>query len=345
VTGTPPFNQMAEITVLMPVYNGEKTLKVAIESILSQSYQNFEFLIINDGSTDDTETILKSLTDPRIIVIKNRQNLGIIKTLNNSLELIKTKYIARFDCDDVSDNSRLKKQLNFLENHPSVDIVGCQLNYVDQRGEYIGKTSFKLDHKSIKCSALFGSPIAHPGVMFKTSKFDLYNLRYNKAYEQAEDYELWQRALELLEFSNIDEPLVNYQISEKALSLEALQINNSKRIKRHYLSKLGVILNDSLLDIFIDFGNRNYNDELLNNFNEILHLIQLILEGNRKHNLYFDEGRLCQEFSGRLDEIVCLHNTKNRCLLDVYKKSSLATYSKLGYFLRKKIKLKQFLKR
>ena len=99
------------LTVLMPVYNSEKYLAEAIESILSQSYTDFEFLIINDGSTDRSETIIKSYNDKRIIYIKNKSNLGLIKTLNKGISLVKTKYLARMDSDDKSHPERLKKQI------------------------------------------------------------------------------------------------------------------------------------------------------------------------------------------------------------------------------------------
>ncbi|SVC41049.1 uncharacterized protein METZ01_LOCUS293903, partial [marine metagenome] len=109
------------ITVLMPVYNGAKYLNEAIDSILNQTFQNFEFIIIDDGSTDDSVKIIKSYDDNRIRLVENRNNLGQSETLNKGLSLTRGKYIARMDQDDISMPERLKKQFEFMENNSDVD--------------------------------------------------------------------------------------------------------------------------------------------------------------------------------------------------------------------------------
>ena len=116
-------NNLPLITVLMPVYNGEKYLQQAIESILKQTFTDFEFLIINDGSTDNSENIILSYDDSRIRYIKNEENLRLIRTLNKGIELAKGKYIARMDCDDISLPYRFEKQLKEFQNNPHLDMV------------------------------------------------------------------------------------------------------------------------------------------------------------------------------------------------------------------------------
>src|SRR5438309_494210 len=107
----------SKITVLMPAYNAGKYIRASIESVLNQTYQNFELLIINDGSTDDTISIVLSINDPRIVLV-NKEHEGIATTLNTGLRLADTYYIARFDADDICMPQRLEKQFNFLEDHP-----------------------------------------------------------------------------------------------------------------------------------------------------------------------------------------------------------------------------------
>ncbi len=115
-----------KVTVLMPVYNAEKYLKTAIESILKQTFSDFELLIINDGSTDGSEEIIRSFNDKRIRLFNNEQNLGIIKTLNKGLNLAKGEYIIRMDADDISLPDRLELQVKYMEENPGIGISGTQ---------------------------------------------------------------------------------------------------------------------------------------------------------------------------------------------------------------------------
>ena len=127
------------VTVLMPVYNGEKYLKEAIESILNQTFKDFEFLIINDGSTDNSVKIIQSFNDLRIRLIHNESNIGLIKTLNKGLKLSNGKYIARMDCDDVSLPKRLSVQINFMEKHPEIGVCGSWVKIIGLEQKFINK--------------------------------------------------------------------------------------------------------------------------------------------------------------------------------------------------------------
>ena len=148
------------VTVLMPVYNAEKYVKQAIQSILDQTYKSFELLIINDGSVDGSAHIIKSFQDPRIRFIENEKNLGLIATLNKGFDLSKGKYVARMDADDVAMPKRLKSQVAYMESHPEIGVYGSA--YADLKDNITGKTTvFLQDHDSLKTILLFNSCMAH----------------------------------------------------------------------------------------------------------------------------------------------------------------------------------------
>jgi glycosyltransferase involved in cell wall biosynthesis len=149
-----------KISVLMSVYNGEKYLKEAVDSILNQTFSDFEFIVINDHSTDSTSEILFSYKDSRLKIIENDENIGITKSLNKGLRLVSGKYTARMDADDISFNNRLEKQLQYLEDNPDVGVLGTM---AISNGKYL-KYKINLPSKDylIKWQLFFSNPIIHP---------------------------------------------------------------------------------------------------------------------------------------------------------------------------------------
>ena len=141
-----------DVTVLLPVFNGALFLHQAIESILSQSFDNFELLIINDGSSDDSEKIIHSYSDHRINYVNNGQNIGLVATLNKGINLARGKYIARMDADDISIANRLKEQKEYLDQHSEVSFVASTINRIDQNGDIKGVWS--LDQKTITIDSI-----------------------------------------------------------------------------------------------------------------------------------------------------------------------------------------------
>ena len=160
---------MPMISVIMPVYNGEKYLCEAIDSILNQTYTDFEFIILNDGSTDKTEEIILSYDDPRIVYVKNETNLQIVKTLNKGIALAKGKYIARMDADDISLPERFEKQLKFMEQYPSIDVCGTWMRIIDKPKQV---WTYPEKHEEIKAQLLFNTPLSHPTLIIKKSFFN-----------------------------------------------------------------------------------------------------------------------------------------------------------------------------
>ena len=182
-----------KISVLMPVYNGEQFLKEAINSILNQSFKNFEFIIINDGSGDKTEEIINSFKDGRIKYIENKKNIGLTKSLNIGIKEARGKYLSRMDADDIGLIKKLEIQYNFLENNTNIGIVGSAMFIIDDNGKVIGKSRKPVEHYLIKWRCFFGYPMAHPTIMGRTGIFKE-NL-YNEMFISSQDTELWSRLI------------------------------------------------------------------------------------------------------------------------------------------------------
>lgn len=197
------------ISVILPVYNCEKFISQSVESILNQSIEDFEFIIINDGSTDNTLEILKdfSIRDHRIRLI-TRENRGVVSTLNEAILLSTAKWIAIMNADDISCHTRLYKQLNHLENS-QIDICGSYIEIFGTTNNHIHK--YPLSDSQIKNSLLFESPFANPSVMMRATLAK--NLLYREDFSKgAEDYDFWVRAAIVgAKMSNLPEVLLFYR--------------------------------------------------------------------------------------------------------------------------------------
>ncbi|SEC11258.1 glycosyltransferase [Paenibacillus sp. GP183] len=210
-------NTTQRVTVLMPVYNGGKFLSEAIESILNQTYREFEFLIINDGSTDNSEEIIKGYNDSRIIYVENEKNIGLIQTLNKGLGLINSDYIARMDADDISFPTRLEKQIKFMDQNKDIAVSGTSIQLFDERGwkkNYI----VRKDPLQIKTQLLFYSALMHPTVILRRKIIVEGNFTYNEAHQSLEDFGLWQKISFEHKLSNIQEVLLKYRINESGIT-------------------------------------------------------------------------------------------------------------------------------
>lgn len=204
------------ISVIMAVYNAEKYLKECVESILNQSYTNFEFIIINDCSTDRSLEILEeySKKDPRIFLINNEENLGLTKNLNRGLNKAKGKYIARMDADDISELNRFEEQVKFLEENSKIDIVGTFSRDINEKGEVKGDRRNPITHKEILKVLPKVNPVAHPTVMMRKIALEKIG-GYNETFKKCQDYELWFRAASQgLKLYNIPKYLFKYRMND-----------------------------------------------------------------------------------------------------------------------------------
>ena len=225
-------SQSPRVTVLMPVYNGEKYLREAIDSILRQTFTDFEFLIINDGSTDWSVEIIESYQDSRIRLVHNEKNIKLIATLNKGIDLARGEYMARMDCDDVSFPVRLERQIAIMDSSPEIGVCGTWAKVIDENGNIKG-TIRTLTGKSIKRMCWRPSPFVHPTVMVRTAL--LRENRYNEDFKHAEDYELWLRLFDKTEFFNIKDYLLYYRMHLENVSSS----NRGSQLINSYKAFLG----------------------------------------------------------------------------------------------------------
>lgn len=234
------------VTVLMSVYNGEKFLKEAVESILNQTFDDFEFLIINDGSTDKSVEIIKEFNDERIRLINNETNLKLIASLNKGINLAKGKYIARMDCDDISMPERLENQVKFLEENKEYGLVGTWYEIIDAEGNKNKKVSYPTNNDLIKLFLSLNCPLAHGSIIGRTELFKK-NSYGSKTYSAVEDYELWTRISKETKIYNIPKYLFRYRVYGESYSdtktekmyNETLQLSkDSYKINKKYYKKL-----------------------------------------------------------------------------------------------------------
>ena len=213
-----------KVTVLMSVYNGEKYLQEAIDSILGQTFKDFEFLIINDGSTDKTGEILKSYNDPRIKIINNEKNIGLTKSLNIGLRIAKGEYIARQDADDISMPERLEKEVEFLEQNRNVGLVGTDYLFINEKGKVIHIVKCLNGSRELKAKLLEGNQFGHGSVMLRRECIDKVGV-YREEFKFAQDYDFCLRIAEMYDVANISEPLYKWRIDSKSISVakKALQ--------------------------------------------------------------------------------------------------------------------------
>lgn len=219
-----------KVSVLMSAYNNEKYLKKAVESILNQTFKSFEFLIINDGSTDETVDILKSCKDSRIKIINNNKNIGLTKSLNKGLAIAQGKYIARMDADDISLPERLAKQVDFLEAHPAVGVVGSAVQLIDDSGKPSFICSFPSEHGFIKWCLYFYNPIPHPVVLMRRNVIDKVG-GYTSHTIYAQDYDLWGRLSGVARLANLPDVLLYLRKHDANVSHSHLTQQRSASIK------------------------------------------------------------------------------------------------------------------
>jgi glycosyltransferase involved in cell wall biosynthesis len=201
------------VSIILPAYNSEKYIAAAVTSITEQVYDNFELIIINDGSTDKTSTILSSLTDQRIMVLNNDGNNGLIFSLNRGIDESKGEFIARMDADDICTNDRIEKQVHWLLHHPEISAVGTFIKIIDENS--VEKGDWSLDRntstkESIRKVMPKENCLAHPTAMIRSDVLKKY--KYSAYQKNIEDYDLWLRMLaDGLVIEKVPQPLLLYR--------------------------------------------------------------------------------------------------------------------------------------
>lgn len=209
---------MPKISVVMSTYNRPKYVKEAIESILNQTYTDFEFIIIDDCSTDNTADIINKYVskDERIIFVRNKTNRGLIYSLNHGFTMAKGEYIARMDDDDISEPTRFEKQVKYLDEHPDVIVLGT---FIKTFGDPDAKSWVNMiDSDELEVAMNFYNPMCHPSVMIRKEFLKKHNLTYSPKELYAEEYHLWKEIiLRGGKLSNIPEALLNYRCHKKSV--------------------------------------------------------------------------------------------------------------------------------
>ncbi|WP_260491927.1 glycosyltransferase family 2 protein [Pseudoalteromonas maricaloris] len=208
------------IDIILPVYNGEDYISESIESILNQTFSHFNLIVINDGSTDNTKLILERLksADDRIQVI-NKDNEGLIATLNLGISLSRAKYLVRMDHDDILAPNKLEMQINYMKRHENIDVLGCNAVLIDSVGEKVGSISFPVTPLAVKAKSFVRVPVLHPSVMIKVSDKIRPFLYYDESQLYCEDFGLWLRLLDNgFCITNLKEKLMYYRVHNSSVS-------------------------------------------------------------------------------------------------------------------------------
>ncbi|WP_291726106.1 glycosyltransferase family 2 protein [Bernardetia sp.] len=332
---------MPKVSVVMPVFNGEKFIKMAIESILNQTYKDFELVIINDGSTDSSAEIIQSYQDERIRFLENEGNRGIFYTRNRLFEEAKGEYIAILDCDDCAEPIRLEKQVAFLDENEEFGLVGSWITIIDNENTIKG--AWQLEHRPERIAAklLFLNQFAQSSIMMRK---EFSELKYRKEYPPAEDYDLWIRIAHKTRVINLPESLIKYRIHDNNISQTQRETadRNVLKIYKNQLEELGVYATPDELKTHTKIGNMNFEVNNKVFFEKAKNWLELLHTKNQRIRVYktlvFNEllGEYWAELlSKNIDLDLAKESFKNSLLsplLSANKKDSLSKAFRLRSF-------------
>ena len=218
------------VTVLLAVHDGEDYLRPALASVLGQTVGDLELLVVDDGSTDSTPTILSGLDDTRLRVLRNDERLGLAASLNRGLDEARGTYVARLDADDVAMPRRLERQLARLRARPVPAVVGSAVMDLDG-GTTRTLHAMPVGAIPVRWAALFSSPFFHPTVMVDRAVLERHDLRYDPTFDESEDYDLWSRLLDVADGDNLPEPLVLYRVHPAQASQRRRDVQRSYQLR------------------------------------------------------------------------------------------------------------------
>ena len=267
-------------SVFMPVYNAGEYLKVAIESILNQDFKDFEFVIVNDGSTDGSLDIIKSYSDTRIRLIDNPKNLGLIGSLNIGMEQCKGEYIVRMDQDDISLPQRLSKQISFMDENPEYGLIG---SWFEDFGENIESriVKYSSDDAHIRLRHLYQTHISHPTAVMRTAVIKQHNIRFDPEFVHGEDYNCWVTFSEHCKLSNFPEVLVRKRDHPSNITNKYASVMHATctKVKQRQFEKMGTPISNQEADLYSRFANPEWNFNL-DEMQELNSLIKKLLKSD-----------------------------------------------------------------
>jgi hypothetical protein len=309
-----------QVTVLMSVYNGEKYLREAIDSVLNQTFDSFELLIIDDASTDGTAEILRSLSDSRIRITRNKKNIGAYKSANRGLKLARGKYVARLDADDIAMPTRIERQAQYLDEHLEVGLVVSRVNVINERGEIIN-ISESLSSEAYYYILLFYNDIFHSSAMFKVSMVSELG-GYDEGFTRASDYDLWSRIRTVSRIDCISEPLTTWRDSAINMStvFKREQDDAAYRIfAKNIEGLMGVPIEVERIRCFHDEGSERCFTVSYDAFLELERIQQQLLDGCPT---WLDKDKLAtfceQKMRGYLELMLVNHQIRDVLRLSGY---------------------------
>lgn len=277
------------VSVVMPAYNAAKYLREAIDSILSQTFTDFEFIIINDGSSDLSKQIIQSYTDSRIVYIENEQNSGICVTLNKGLDAARGRYIVRMDSDDIALPHRLAIQVDYMDKNPNVGVAGCMVErfYDDDILKHDFPPS-ETDFYQCKADLLLSTCVAHPATIIRKSILDKHNLRYDDFFRGMEDYHLWWRMARHTFITNIPRVLLKYRIHKEQVTQIPLTeefISRHKIFISQRLTDLGINPSTPDIDAILQYeiSTSSFDDKALETLVQCLRKILKQIKPDHKY--------------------------------------------------------------
>ena len=240
---------LPQVSILMPVYNTAPYLREAMDSMLSQTFTDFELIVLNDCSPDNAEEILDTYDDPRIVRYRGERNVGLANMLNVGIEMARGKYIARMDSDDISLPNRLKVQVDFLEKHPDIDLVSVAMQLFGAKEEVWVR---EQNPEKVKINALFYSPVLHASSMWRKESFERHGLRFRQDMVPAEDYDLWTRALVRgLKLVNLPDVLYRYRLHpNQATQQKEKTFEKVRIVRRNYLKATLPSISEKSIEAF-----------------------------------------------------------------------------------------------
>jgi glycosyltransferase involved in cell wall biosynthesis len=298
------------VTVLLSVYNGDRFLREAIDSVLGQAWEDFELLVVNDGSTDGTATILKSYSDARLQIITNERNIGVPASLNRGLAHARGEYIARIDADDLALPERLVEQVQYLDRHPQVGLVACATEFVDEDGTAIRVESFGLIPEQLYYTLTFVNCIHSSSVTFR-KELILDIGGYDESMRYAIDYDLWLRVSRRTKIVKLRKVLAKWRDSDTNIS-RRFKAEQSAFADMAYLKNLRALMGTSInVDEALCFHNVAYpNRDFSITYPSLLVLerIHERLIENRPQGLQKREVERCCDYAlGRYIVLMALH--------------------------------------
>jgi len=312
-----------KVSVLLPVYNVAPYIRETIASILTQTFVDFELIVVDDLSTDDTAAIVASILDDRIIFIRNAQNLGRAGSDNAGMAAVRGEYIAKMDGDDICHPERLTRQVAYLDSHPEINVVG---SWIQNFGASTYLHCYPVSPTAAQVLTLFTLPIGNNSLMLRTGLFREGGMQYDAALRQTEDYDFFARYVRELRAVALPEALVRYRVPPKATKTTILteRASVADEVRARLLSDWGLTYTERELQVHNTIATleRPLGDVSLA---EVETWLQRLIQYNEEQPL-FEPTALRQGLGGRWFEVCYTHSQPHLGSISKFKRSSLATY-------------------